>query len=111
MLKHLGPTAKKTLLEIFNLSWRKGLVPEIWKEAHVIPIFKKRKDKTIPGNYHQISLLSCVGKLIERLINCRPTWLLESREVLIPTQTGYCQHRNTEDQLAHLTKRSRTHLK
>ena len=27
MLKHLGPIARKTLLEIFNHSWDKGLVP------------------------------------------------------------------------------------
>ena len=30
MLKHLGPIARKMLLEIFNRSWNKGLVPEVF---------------------------------------------------------------------------------
>ena len=29
MLIHLGPIARKTLLEIFNRSWNKGLVPQV----------------------------------------------------------------------------------
>ena len=104
MLKHLGPTARKTLLEIFNRCWNKGIIPDIWKEAHIVPIFKKGKDKTRPENYRPISLLSCIGKLMERIITRRLTWFLESRNVFSPTQTGYRQHRNTEDQLAYLTQ-------
>jgi len=104
MLKHLGPIAKKTLLEIFNRCWHAGEVPQTWKEAHVIPILKKGKDKTNPANYRPISLLSCVGKLMERIVTCRLTWYLESQNIISSTQTGYRQHRSTEDQLAYLTQ-------
>ena len=51
MLKHLGPIARKMLLEIFNRSWNKGLVPEVWKTAHLVPVLKKGKDKTDPSSY------------------------------------------------------------
>ena len=104
MLKHLGPIAKKTLLQIFNCSWQAGIVPEIWKKATIVPILKKGKAKTSPGNYRPISLLSCVGKLMERIVTCRLSWFLESREVLSQTQTGYRQHRSTEDQLAYISQ-------
>ena len=104
MLKHLGPVARKMLLEIFNRSWNKGLVPEVWKTAHLVPVLKKGKDKTDPSSYRPISLLSCVGKLMERVITRRLTWFLETNNVFSPSQTGYRQHRNTEDQLALLTQ-------
>ena len=38
MLKHMGPIARKTLLEIFNRSLNKGLVPEVWITAHLVPV-------------------------------------------------------------------------
>ena len=104
MLKHLGPIARKTLLEIFNRSWNKGLVPEVWKTAHLVPVLKKRKDKTNPSSYRPIFLLSCVGRLMERVITRRLTWFLEINNVFSLSQTGYRQHRSTEDQLALLTQ-------
>ena len=71
MLKHLGPGAKRTLLRIYNQSWSTGIVPTIWKEAVIRPTPKKGKDKRDPSSYRPISLLSCVGKLLERIINKR----------------------------------------
>ena len=45
MLRHLGSVAMNVLLRIFNQSWKQGRVPDIWKEASIIPIHKKGKDK------------------------------------------------------------------
>ena len=104
MLKHLGACSRAVLLKIFNHSWIKGVVPAVWKEAIIIPIPKKGKDKKNPPSYHPISLLSCVGKLLERMINRRLINHLESNNVLSPTQTGYRKHRSTEDQLAYLAQ-------
>ena len=72
MLKHLRPRAKHLLLRIYNQSWLTGAVPPIWKEALIRPIPKKGKDRQDPSTYCLISLLSCVEKLLERIINKRP---------------------------------------
>ena len=64
----------------------KGLVPEVCKTAYLVPVSKKGKDKTNPGNF-----MECV-------ITRRLTWFLET------SQTGYHQHCTTEDQLALLTQ-------
>ena len=104
MLKHLGAPAKETLLEIFNKSWRTGIVPAVWKEAEIVPILKKGKDKRDPHNYRPISLLSCVGKLMERMVNRRLISHLEKNNILSSTQTGYRKFRSTEDQLAYLAQ-------
>ena len=37
MIKHLGPAAKKALLELFNESWKNGTVPALWKKSHHHP--------------------------------------------------------------------------
>ena len=71
VLMHLGYKAKRMLLQIFNLSWHSGKFPSKWKEAHIRPILKKGKDKSKPESYRPISLLSCMGKLLERIINKR----------------------------------------
>ena len=86
-------TLKILFLKIFEVCWT---IPTIWKEAVVRPIPKKGKDKQDPSSYHPISLLSCVGKLLERTINKRLIWHLESNSVLASTQTGYRQFRSTE---------------
>ena len=100
MIKHLGPADKKTLLELFNESWKNGTVPALWKKVTIIPIHKKGKDKKDPNSYRPISLLSCLGKVPERVINRRLISFLEERKILSPSQTGYRNHRSTEDQLA-----------
>jgi hypothetical protein len=71
MLKHLGVVAKQTLFSIFNQSWKAGTVPNIWKMAHIISILKKGKNKLLYNSYRPISLLSCVDKLLERIVNKR----------------------------------------
>nr|KAG5700821.1 hypothetical protein BaRGS_024207 [Batillaria attramentaria] len=43
MLQHLGNTALHKLLDIFNLSWTEGQVPQCWKEAKMIPVLKKER--------------------------------------------------------------------
>ena len=100
MIKHLGPAAKKTLLDLFNESWKNGTVPALWKKATIIPIHKIGTDKKDPNSYRPISLLSCLAKLLERVINRRLISFLEEQKILSPTQTGYRKHRSTEDQLA-----------
>ena len=97
MIKNFGLLTKRTLLKLFNESWKSGTVPAMWKKATIIPIHKKGKDKKNQNSYRPISLLSCLGKLQEKVINRR---LLSFFNVLSQTQTGYRKHRSTEDQLA-----------
>ena len=104
MLINMGPQAKKKLLQLINDSWRTGIVPEVWKEATILPIHKKGKDKKKATSYRPISLTSCVGKLMERLINNRLTWHLESKGHINTEQAAFRQNRSTEDQVTYLTQ-------
>ena len=67
------------LLDIFNDIWASGEIPECWKEATVIPLPKPGKEQKNPSNYCPISLMSCLCKTMERMINTRLVWFLEKK--------------------------------
>ena len=104
MLQHLGNTALQKMLDIFNLSWRNGQVPQCWREATMIPIIKPGKNKTQPSSYRPISLTSCVCKTMERVIAYRMQWYLEAQNIIVPEQAGFRQFRSTEDQTTYLSQ-------
>ena len=55
------------LARVFNLSLKEGVVPFEWKEANIIPLFKKGS-RNKSENYRPVSLTSVICKLLERLI-------------------------------------------
>ena len=55
------------LARLFNLSLRSGVVTFGWKEANIIPLFKKGS-RNKSENYRQVSITSVICKLLERLI-------------------------------------------
>ena len=53
-------------------------IPEDWHKAVIIPIPKPGKDKTD----RPIALTSCICKTVERMINDRLVWFLESNNLI-----------------------------
>ena len=102
LLKHLPKTSIMALLSIFNEIWATGNFPLSWKSATIIPIPKPDKDHTNPTNYRPIALTSCLCKTLERIVNNRLTWYLESSELLTNFQSGFRANRSTTDHLVSL---------
>ena len=55
------------IAKIFRKSLDTGVVPRSWRQANVVPIFKKG-DKAESNNYRPITLTSVVGKMLEAII-------------------------------------------
>ena len=102
MLKHLPENSLLTLLYIFNTFWTTGVFPESLRLATVIPIPKPGKDHAEPTNYRPIALTSCLCKTLERMINKRLIWYLESNNLISPIQSGFRSERSTNDHLIRL---------
>ena len=67
ILKVTANQITPSLTRLFNKSLQVGVVPNEWKLANVVPVFKKgEKDRV--ENYRPISLLCIVSKLLERCI-------------------------------------------
>ena len=70
-----------------------------WQKAIVIPIPKPGKDPRDASNYRPIALTSCLCKLMERMVNARLIYCLETKEALTPFQGGFRHHRSTVDNI------------
>ena len=101
-LKHLPDTTLSILLDIFNDIWQSGEFPTSWLEALVIPIPKPGKDTSDPNNYRPIALTSCICKTLERIVNDRLVWFLESNNLIVDVQSGFRRQRGTNDHLVRL---------
>ena len=102
MLKHLPLTCQPVLTSIFNKVWEYGTFPPAWREATVIPIPKPGKDHSDPINYRPIALTSCLCKTMERMVNDRLVWYLESNYLITDYQCGFRHRRCTQDHLIRL---------
>ncbi|CAM4609221.1 unnamed protein product, partial [Caretta caretta] len=88
VLKELAAVIAEPLAIIFENSWRSGEVPDDWKKANVVPIFKKGKEED-PGNYRWVSFTSVPGKIMEQVLNESILKHLEERKVIRNSQHGF----------------------
>ena len=86
------------LCNLFNKSLSQGISPNNWKCANVAPIFKKG-DKSDPQNYSPISLLSVVGKVMERLVHKKNYNFLIDKQFITNAQSGFTGGDSTINQL------------
>ena len=98
MLKICPQGVAEPLRIIFNKSLSQCKFPSAWKIAHVIAIFKKG-DTSLPSNYRPISLISCVGKIMERVIYKYVYNHLQTHKLLYQYQSGFLPKNSTVHQL------------
>ena len=70
----------------------------LWKQANVTPIHKKNDPSDIT-NYRPISLLSTVGKVLEKIVHKYVFNFLMDHEVLTTLQSGFISGDSTVNQL------------
>ena len=76
--KTLSPQFILIINELFEKSINSGKLPDTWKHAVITLIPKPNKDHQRVTGFRPISLLSCLSKLLERIINARLREYLEN---------------------------------
>ena len=67
MLKAVAHEISVPLPILFYRSLGEGSFPDFWKCPNGLPLYKKG-DKSVLSKYRPVSLLSGVGKLLERIV-------------------------------------------
>ncbi|XP_055605713.1 uncharacterized protein LOC129753889 [Uranotaenia lowii] len=102
MIRRLPIATKMQLLDCFNELWENGVFPPSWKEAIIVPIAKAGKNPKNAENHRPISLTSCIGKVMERMVNRRLVQWIEDRKLWSPNQYAFRKGRGVEQYLTDL---------
>ena len=94
ILKACEPYIKTTLTNLYNYSIETATYPSSLKLAKVFALYKK-KSKYLPENYRPISLLSCLDKIIEKLLHRRFMKFINKHKIIILNQYGFLAKHST----------------
>jgi len=113
IFKHGGASLVSGLTNLFVVIWLEGAVPQDFKDASIISIFKNKGSRTCCDDYRGISLLSIAGKVLARVILNRINKHLVA-SVYPESQCGFRAGRGTVDMifgLRQVQEKSREHNK
>lgn len=79
--------------KLFNECLKFSVFPSVWKEGKVVWLRKLGKDERTAGAYRPLTLLSTLGKTMEKIIAVR----VKNTVQLSPAQYGFVKGRSTED--------------
>lgn len=96
--KNLSDVLILPLQTIFEVSYRTGSIPAIWKTANVVPIFKKG-DPSNPENYRPISLTCASCRIMESIINDSIISHLQNYNLIFDNQFGFLKNKSCALQL------------
>ncbi|BHF58466.1 hypothetical protein SprV_0100141800 [Sparganum proliferum] len=112
---HECPQIMDHLTALFQEMWRQGEVPQDFKDATIVHLYKQKGNRQICDNHRGISLLNIAGKIFARILHNRLNNHLE-QGLLPESQCGFRRHRGTTDiifaarQLQEKCQEMRTHL-
>ena len=101
MLKATRDSVSKPLSILFNISLSTAVFPTIWKKAVVLPLFKKG-DRHEVSNYRPVSLISCVGKVFERVVYKYMYNFIMEHNRIYQNQSGLLPNHSTVYQLTEI---------
>jgi hypothetical protein len=98
ILKTAADQLAPILTEIYQTSLNTGVVPQDWKDAHVVPLFK-RDERHLASNYRTVSLTSITCKVMEHIVHSSVMGHCDRNKILTNAQHGFCKKRSCESQL------------
>ena len=84
-----------------NLCFRTGVFSSCFKRSIVSPVHKGGDGNDV-NNYRPISVLPCISKIIEKLLNKRLFNYLDKYKILSESQYGFRKGKSTQDAIINL---------
>ena len=111
VLKAIAEEILPALNKLFNLIYNSGQYPSNWRQALIVPIFKKKGDHDDPNCYRGIALISCLAKLFNNILNERLTNFQKKNKVISEFQIGFSKKARTADHMFVLRHLIDSHVK
>ena len=96
LFKKCGKAVLEWLVRLCNVCYQTRKVPDDWKKACIVPIYKGKGSKLECKNYRGISLLSIPGKIYGRIIIQRV--VSETQDLIGEEQCSFRQGKGCVDQ-------------
>ena len=100
-IKSIKTALCKPLHILFNTSLESGIFPESYKKSDVVPLFKS-KNKIYVTNYHPLSLLPVISKVLEKVVYCRTYNFLDANDQIFISQYGFHSGHSCENAVSEL---------
>ena len=94
-LKRISRHVVRPLNIVCQQSFNAGVFPSRWKHAVIVPLYKGKGDRSFSSSYRPISLFSCLGKIMEKLVRSKFFAYLKTNDLLLPEQHGFIPGRST----------------
>jgi hypothetical protein len=94
--KYLSDYLLQPLTVLFNYIWEKGVYQNKWSEGIIQPLHKKGSYSE-PDNYRKLTLMACMGKIFEAILNKRLVFQSEATDIVDPNQFGFSKGCRTSD--------------
>ena len=91
------PMAEK-LTELFHCMWRKEAIPQEFKDASIIHLYKRKGNPQV-CDHRGISLLSIAGKILAKILLNRLNVHLDQTGLIPESQCGFRKDRGTIDMI------------
>ena len=92
-----GPTMLRQLTSLYQSMWIKEQLPQEFRDATIVHIYKRKGDRQSCDNHRGISLLSLASKILARIILSHLLDHLENSHLLPESQSGFIADRGTID--------------
>ena len=97
MLKYGGEVVVEWMWLICKLAWKQKEVPEEWRKAVIVPLYKGKGSKSECNSYRGISMLSVPGKVYGRILTERLMKVTEGK--VSEEQGGFRKGKGCVDQI------------
>ena len=95
--KYGGTAVAEELLKLFTQMWTEGGVPQDFRDADIVHLYKNKGDIKCCDNHRGISLLCIAGKIFARLLLNRLIKHIDSIGLVPESQCGFRTGRGTTD--------------
>ena len=87
------------LTELFQCMWRMEAIPQDFKDASIIHLYKRKGNPQVCDNHRGISLLSIAGKILAKILLNRLNEHLDQARLIPESQCGFRKDRGTIDMI------------